>query len=503
MSTQNALPPIEEYATVGFHDTIVTQIDNCMKDPELENLFKEKIDSSKQPPLDITKVLGDQSHGYWWRLFIDPKDWKDALTDHYYAKTKQQHHKEHPELLYDHQKKSSAGFLENINLAYQHYLTNPAWVAQLDYAEYEKIWETARIKSDDYVSRTGMADMASFGTSVHLANDLLGKEEQIAGRPLVAEGPITDGKGNPRKDEHGNPIKLESLDEETLDYYLDDMRWGEAYSYHLAGRDQMYTGGGGRKGKQRDEFGFDENKDLPDAINDVCKQFNAEIAHAVTRGDQLRAIARSVRRMHILHVFSDGCGRVNISTVLPAMLMHFGFGLPLGGRFRKHVDMRSQYFMFNGGFSVDTIAKWLCVMQDFGIRDLTHKPDHTVLSLTNAAAHDASGSSGSSSLTPAHGATPAPSTQPTHGTTPAQGTNPAQGTTPAHGTTTTTGAPTVHPGTTPVVSQGGGSPTTNQGKPPVDATSAGKTSATHNVKLLAQRPVRLTSINSSGPTILH
>lgn len=102
---------------------------------------------------------------------------------------------------------------------------------------------------------------------------------------------------------------------------------------------------------------------------DACFQDLKNAIHiAKSPQAQLLAIACLIRRLHILHAFEDGCGRTNVFLLLPALLLRLGFGVPLG-RDKKEDELtkKALYELFNGGYTLEQIAKYLWLAQDFGL----------------------------------------------------------------------------------------------------------------------------------------
>ncbi|MCJ1290287.1 hypothetical protein MMC34_001823 [Xylographa carneopallida] len=82
---------------------------------------------------------------------------------------------------------------------------------------------------------------------------------------------------------------------------------------------------------------------------------------------RLTAIAGAIHNLHVMHAFTNGCGRVNIFLLLPKMLLAYGFGLPPGGEYGSGIPKTVLHMLFNGGYSLDETARFLWVTQDFGL----------------------------------------------------------------------------------------------------------------------------------------
>ncbi|WP_346137101.1 hypothetical protein [Lentzea roselyniae] len=79
----------------------------------------------------------------------------------------------------------------------------------------------------------------------------------------------------------------------------------------------------------------------------VFERYYNELAGAVGDHDRLRAIARAVRALQVLHPLGDGNGTLNVYLLLPRLLLANGF---------RPVFARSTSRLFSGGFTVDQIA---------------------------------------------------------------------------------------------------------------------------------------------------
>jgi hypothetical protein len=104
------------------------------------------------------------------------------------------------------------------------------------------------------------------------------------------------------------------------------------------------------------EYGADRVQELADAVFD---RYYQDMNQASTEHEQLRAIGRVVRTLHVIHPFNDGNGRLNVYVLLPRLLQVNGF---------RPVIAPSMAHLFSGGFSLDHIARALRWGQD---RDLS------------------------------------------------------------------------------------------------------------------------------------
>lgn len=299
----------------------------------------------------LEDLLGPEHAKSWWRLYIDTKDWEDALRDH----------GNDPGIVYDEQQ--SPGWQTDLIAVYQRFL-NPhskeyVLGEKLTWKKYNQIWEEATehvgvTAKEIFVSRFG-ADQRTgeYGTSNGMAMDT--KNEMINGRYLIRTA------GDHRFDEKGVPTDIPDPAKTPIGYAKADAKHLTPFLFHWNTPTRV-------EGATNGEI-------LQEAVDAVFAYFHDSISQAKTRGQQLETIARTIRFLHMLHTWTDGCGRVNVQTLLPAMLMKYGFGLPLGGQFGQQIDPWAGTWMFNGGYSVQQMAKFLFVMQDYGLKD----PEHSVI----------------------------------------------------------------------------------------------------------------------------
>jgi len=141
-------------------------------------------------------------------------------------------------------------------------------------------------------------DPVHFGVPVdRLAEDML--TEYVAGRPLVAA--LSCPPGPPA---HGAP-ESPHRDQREADA-LTGLRRGE-----LGARMMVVSG-----------YRQNEAPGLADAALDV---FYTEIGGAADDIARLTAIARLIRRLQVMHLFTDANGRLNVRLLLPRLLLENGF----------------------------------------------------------------------------------------------------------------------------------------------------------------------------------
>ncbi|KAI1178970.1 hypothetical protein F4777DRAFT_42057 [Nemania sp. FL0916] len=284
--------------------------------------------------LQFKDILGPSTEPYWWRLFIDPKDWAAALTE-YPGDPGSKYDKDSEE------KNQPKAYREGLVRGYNKYLIR------------NELPEPAGLNADGYI------------------------QLWVDVRPGLAPGqkPDTVEKLEFREEDLG-AVQFGGPEEFPADVYAEEFTIRSkaapaGVKYRLL-----------QEGSKKDTFCVIYS-DTPYLINTqaigevlrlgitaVFSNLQNALRAAVTRADQLRAIARAVRDLHVMHAFTNGCGRTNVHTLLPLLLLRYGFGLSLGGEFGGTVSKKAMYMMFNGGYSIEQIAKWLFVVQDFGLKNL-------------------------------------------------------------------------------------------------------------------------------------
>ncbi len=93
--------------------------------------------------------------------------------------------------------------------------------------------------------------------------------------------------------------------------------------------------------------------DYPDGVaardlaDEAFSSYYEEVSAAADGDGRLLAIARLIRRLHVMHLFDEANGRVNVYLLLPRLLLEHGFQPFI------HPDMGA---MFNGGWTLDNIV---------------------------------------------------------------------------------------------------------------------------------------------------
>jgi hypothetical protein len=239
----------------------------------------------------------------WWLLYLDPRDHVQAVDLD----------PTNPGGLYDRER--SPGFQPGMVVAYRSVLDDRDVIAQrVDWHEYQRmhLLATRHVRANtadkSYFDITGTAGERIFhyvGTDEPAA-DLL--TEELAGRPLVS-----------------TTEDVYLTDEERGHVKLSESRSGAHWAM-----DPVY-----------------DPADVPALVDAVFDGYYAELSEADGEHDRLRAIGRAVRSLHVLHLFGDGNGRLNVYFLLPRLLLANGF---------RPVVVPSMSYLFSGGFTLDQIA---------------------------------------------------------------------------------------------------------------------------------------------------
>lgn len=315
------------WVTNDFKNQVVAQI-NADFTKSVQTEFDTALIDGKQ--FRLQDILGDvkEGHfkdGYWWRLYIDPKDWKAA-------KAFAEKENKVPGALYDNEKCS--GYQTTMVGAYNTKFCgqlNPLFsvrtlgLEQMDASKYARMYDSVKGTGKNFAMRSEQC--CTFPTTENLAEDVF--EERIGPFPLV----IKDINTHVAQMKPGTEIRfIAGID-----------RPKQIITAPLALRT------------------------LVNAIQSIFTTFYMDIEGARYKKEQLTSIARTIRSLHIMHAYGDGNGRLNIFTLLPAMLLGHGFGLPLGGAALGIIRSDALYMLFNGGFSIEEMTRYLWVSQDFGL----------------------------------------------------------------------------------------------------------------------------------------
>lgn len=84
-------------------------------------------------------------------------------------------------------------------------------------------------------------------------------------------------------------------------------------------------------------------------VDAAFDRFYGEVKKASDGSNQaLRAITRLVRALHVMHTYADGNGRTNIHTILPMLLLQYGF---------TPVVPDNMSELFSGSYTVDFMVE--------------------------------------------------------------------------------------------------------------------------------------------------
>lgn len=371
MSKKAVIDPI---SLADFRDHLVATVEQCMDKPSAIDKSKtwRQIWDTQNPPahaLKFTNILGSTT-AQWWLLYINPKDWQKAL----------QKYPQDPGKLYGSDKpeeKNSKDFRVAMERAYQKHLVDGSLAEGILNTDFG--W-------DDYLA-VYLQATASEQTGGGDAARSSGANGQL-------ETNKKSGGGSNKEDDHyGNresthvtfPTNVKTAADAQAEELifnaaaeedakkLVEMKLKLIKVFKQNDMDAKFNCFGCYFPPEQDEQvvlhchqPLEINRP---AVTKAFQEFRTQIGAAQTIRARLTTIARLIRRLHIIHAFKDGCGRTNVFLFLPALLLHFGFGLTLGGQNATHLDRRAIDQLFNGGYSLDEIAKYLLVAQDFGFED--------------------------------------------------------------------------------------------------------------------------------------
>ncbi|MGW3461204.1 hypothetical protein ACWDE9_17160 [Streptomyces olivaceoviridis] len=250
----------------------------------------------------------------WWRLYIDPSVHNDAVK---HAGYRPELHKD-PGLYFDAGTpaiKGSPGYQKNMIRAYREVLDNQESLAKrMDATEHRRI----------HGILTG----------------------GIQGKFKWSENKTSFPLRNETRDDRGRIVRYADLSPDILEEELLGQRLVAPYAPDLDSEPiTTYAKG----------FGVLNTNHAPakaprlvDAIYDRYYQEIAGVGD--NRTAHLKAIARAIRALMVIHPFTDANSRLNIRLVLPKLLLQHGYP-PV-----YHEDF---HVLFQGSFSVETIAERL------------------------------------------------------------------------------------------------------------------------------------------------
>ncbi|MET9634625.1 hypothetical protein ABZX92_45000, partial [Lentzea sp. NPDC006480] len=265
--------------------------------------------SAAHGPKRFSQVVADR---HKWLFVINPDDHKEALTKF----------PANPGSLYDHQ--LSPGFQRSMLTTFGSVLDGDVvQVETLDWSQYAEVHALATSWTAGLFKMTGVGDsVGSFPIGERaLAADLL--DERVLGRRLIAT-----------PEDRRAAIDAGEQEPLTLLRVIDGM----PIIYAMYGAE-----------------------DTPAAVTAMFDDFRTAVDNARDDSDRLlHAIGQLVRRLHVLHPFLDGNGRVNIFVLMQRLLLEYGF------RPVVHSDLNS---LFAGGFSLDEIVEALRSAQEVNLDD--------------------------------------------------------------------------------------------------------------------------------------
>lgn len=307
-----------------------------------------------QPSINFDEVLGTaKDDKNWWLLYIDPKDWDWAKAT---AKTTND-----PGMVYDNH--LSLGFKAAMVRAFTRHLINAPLGKRImegpfGWRDYEGLWRDVveGVTDKESGKPQGMPTQGSAGQgAVYICGTVVTfgctetmdagvAEETLAGNVLVRSVSHLEGK-------------------------IENDRW-VIKETQKKGAVALHPSSPGYK-----MWTCLDVEAKKTAVDRAFLDFKNDVGKGTTIKACLMTIAKLIRRLHIIHTYSDGNGRLNVFLLLPALLLHFGFGLPLGG---AHKDVFNGptlrggglFMLFNGGYSLEDISDYLFLSQDKGFKDL-------------------------------------------------------------------------------------------------------------------------------------
>lgn len=298
----------------------------------LTNLAKTPYISGLDEPINPSpsrKKLSDMiPHNEWWRIYIDRQNHEEAFDKD----------KENPGFLYDTQQ--SPGFQKAMVDAYTKVLDGQLFASEfesrnLSFEQYSKLYKLIESSVPNKTRNPGVKGIFGIMPPI-VANDI----GMVHNRILL-------GTKAQFKAHEATPNKLISYITKVT------VEQGEHGVVVKEVEDGVVV-----KGVEHDvvkvEAGPEESEEL---ITVAFKDFKTDITDAKTKREQLTAIAKLVRSLHVMHHYPDGNGRLNIFILLPRLLLEYGFGPPLklGPRCRPE----TLYGLFNGCFNLEQIVAFL------------------------------------------------------------------------------------------------------------------------------------------------
>ncbi|MEW2288535.1 hypothetical protein [Streptomyces sp. NPDC047841] len=272
------------------------------------------------PPSDVPgetkpKLLSEHTpEKDWWRLYIDPSVHSDAVQ---HAGYRPELHRD-PGLYFDAGTpaiKGSPGYQKNMIRAYRDVLDNQESLARrMDATEHRRI----------HGILTG----------------------GIQGKFTWSENKTSFPLRNETRDDRGRIVRYADLSPDILEEELLGQRLVAPYAPDLDSEPiTTYAKGFGVLNTNH------APAKAPRLVDAIYDRYYQEIASAGdNRTAHLKAIARTIRALMVIHPFTDANSRLNIRLVLPKLLLQHGYP-PV-----YHEDF---HVLFQGSFSVETIAERL------------------------------------------------------------------------------------------------------------------------------------------------
>jgi hypothetical protein len=296
-----------------------------------------RTDSSGRPawvnkPGKLSDYLKEED---WWRLYINPADHDQA----------QSARPTDPGSHYD--RDESHGYKQGMVEAYKRFL-DTGKTGRIGHKEYFAMRDAATEHLNEN-SRAGARKPGdgkfilskvpinpeldeSHPSQPHVAADL--KEEKLAGRHVI------DDSGENMDAPRGSTKHLTR----TQNY----AQGKDVFKYIYPAYGSNFGTSNGDIDSREKIFSRKNTAEVKKMVDAAMKRFEKEVAAAPDNSDEvLKAIARAIRVLHVVHPFEDGNGRLNIHLLLPRLLLRHGF---------PPVVPANMSVLFNGAFTADEIV---------------------------------------------------------------------------------------------------------------------------------------------------
>jgi hypothetical protein len=272
--------------------------------PATSNVAGQRVaQAGATAPLRLSDVLPEDE---WWRLILAAEDHQEA----------QARFPDNPGSMYD--RELSPGYQENMLQAFRQELDPPDRAfPRLPATRYKELHELlmrgTRARSAWSGARRPLRGIVSTTFDLQI--------EEVAGDLLddrVAERPLVRGMGEQAPGERPVTVLLPSS-----------------------------------RGGLRVVTNYSAD-DAPGLVDAALADYYAAIEAVTGTRPRMIAIARLIRTLHIMHLFEDGNGRLNVYLLLARLLLEQGL---------RPVIHRDLGTMFNGGWSLEQIADMLHAAQ--------------------------------------------------------------------------------------------------------------------------------------------